>query len=250
MNAHLHLQDKETIDRYQFDALKKAVAYCDKKSPFYNKTFQESGFNAHALNNISDFQKIPFTTKEDLQKSNFDFLCVDRHQIADYSSTSGTLGDPIFMALTTSDLDRLAVNECNTFENAELSSKDTIQLMTTIDRRFMAGLAYYLGVQKLGASIIRVGSGVPELQWDTIMSLKPNAIVAVPSFIVKMIEYAQQNKIDLQNCSIQKAICIEASAIKVFFTCCPERRMIQFPARKCHCVSNHEMDGSRIRQIE
>lgn len=40
--------------------------------------------------------------------------------------------------------------------------------MTTIDRRFMAGLAYYMGARELGMGVIRVGNGIPELQWDTI----------------------------------------------------------------------------------
>ena len=38
--------------------------------------------------------------------------------------------------------------------------------MTTIDRRFMAGLAYYMGARELGMGVARVGNGIPELQWD------------------------------------------------------------------------------------
>jgi len=208
MSNQIQFQNSESINRLQLDDLKKIVAYCGKKSPYYKRIIEETGFDWNDVNSFEDFRKLPFTSKEDLQQFNEDFLCVDRDKIADYSSTSGTLGEPIFIAMTSSDLERLAINESNTFENAGLSSKDTIQLMTTIDRRFMAGLAYYLGAQKMGTSVIRVGSGVPELQWDTILSLKPTAIVAVPSFIVKLIEYAQKNKIDYQNSSIQKAICI------------------------------------------
>ena len=80
--------------------------------------------------------------------------------------------------------------------------------MTTIDRRFMAGLAYFLGIRMMGASIVRVGNGIPELQWDTIHRIKPNAIIAVPSFILKIIEYAESHGIDYLNSSIRKAICI------------------------------------------
>ena len=68
--------------------------------------------------------------------------------------------------------------------------------MTTIDKRFMAGLAYFLGARKLGAGIIRVGNGVPELQWDTVKRIAPTVIICVPSFILKLIEYAEKNGID------------------------------------------------------
>jgi phenylacetate-CoA ligase len=72
----------------------------------------------------------------------------------------------------------------------------------------MAGLAYFLGIRKMGAGIVRVGNGIPELQWDTIKRISPTAIVVVPSFILKIIEYAEQNKIDYRKSSIKKAVCI------------------------------------------
>ena len=135
-------------------------------------------------------------------------LCVPREQIVDYITTSGTLGDPVTFAMSDKDLDRLAYNEALSFACAGGKQGDIFQLMTTIDKRFMAGLAYFLGIRKLGASIIRVGNGIPELQWDTIQRISPNAIICVPSFILKIIKYAEENGIDYRNSSIKKAICI------------------------------------------
>ena len=72
----------------------------------------------------------------------------------------------------------------------------------------MAGIAYYSGIRKMGAGIIRLGPGVPSLQWETIKRLKPTAIVAVPSFILKLINHARENGIDINSSSVKKAICI------------------------------------------
>jgi phenylacetate-CoA ligase len=80
--------------------------------------------------------------------------------------------------------------------------------MTTIDKRFMAGLAYFLGLRSLGAGIIRVGNGIPELQWDTINRIRPNTIMCVPSFILHIIKYAEEHGIDYKNSSVKKAVCI------------------------------------------
>ena len=80
--------------------------------------------------------------------------------------------------------------------------------MLTLDRQFMAGMAYYTGIRKLGAGIIRVGPGVPSLQWETIFRLKPTVLVAVPSFILKMLQYAADHGIDPAASSVKKAICI------------------------------------------
>ena len=131
-----------------------------------------------------------------------------RNKIIEYSSTSGTLGAPVTIALTENDLDRLTYNEYSSFKSAGGSSDDIYQLMLTMDRQFMAGMAYYSGIRKMGAGIIRLGPGVPSLQWETILRLRPTAIIAVPSFILKLIEYAKEHHIDFNSTSVQKAICI------------------------------------------
>jgi phenylacetate-CoA ligase len=46
------------------------------------------------------------------------------------------------------------------------------------------------------------------LQWDTINRIQPTAFVTVPSFLLKLIEYAEAHQIDYKNTSIKKAICI------------------------------------------
>jgi len=204
----LQLLSAEEINSFQEKELKKLLAYLNTHSPFYKKVFTKEAIDIAAINTIDDLQKIPFTTKEDLQLRNNEFLCVKQKKIIDYITTSGTTGKPVTIGLTGKDLDRLAANECNSFKITGGSAQDIYQLMTTIDRQFMAGLAYFLGARKLGAGIIRVGNGIPELQWDTIKRIAPTAIICVPSFILKLIEYAEQNGIDYKNSSVKKAICI------------------------------------------
>ncbi|MCL2728081.1 MAG: AMP-binding protein, partial [Bacteroidales bacterium] len=153
-------------------------------------------------------QHISPSDKSDLFHYNQDFICVPTTEIRDYVTTSGTSGDPVTFALTDNDLERLAYNEAISFACAGAKNGDIFQLMTTMDKRFMAGLAYFLGIRKLGAGMVRVGNGIPELQWESIERFKPSTIICVPSFIVKLVEYAQKNGIDYQNSSVQKAVCI------------------------------------------
>lgn len=58
------------------------------------------------------------------------------------------------------------------------------------------------------ASVIRVGNGIPELQWDTINRISPDTIICVPSFILRIIKYAEEHNIDYKKSSIKKAVCI------------------------------------------
>ena len=200
--------NKEEIKTMQGQQLQKLMAYLNEHSPFYKELFTRTRFNIAGIRSVEDLDVIPTTNKEDLQQRNNDFLCVPTNKIIEYSSTSGTLGSPVTIALTENDLNRLTTNEYNSFICADGKPDDIYQLMLTLDRQFMAGMAYYAGIRKLGAGIIRLGPGVPSLQWETIFKLKPTAIVAVPSFILKLIAYANEHKIDINSSSVKKAICI------------------------------------------
>lgn len=209
---------KEEIVALQEKKLQETIAYLNEHSPFYKEFFSKARFNPSGIKTMEDLSVIPVTVKEDLQQRNEDFLCVPREKIIEYSSTSGTLGNPVTIMLTENDLERLACNEYSSFVSTEGSVNDVYQMMLTLDRQFMAGMAYYSGLQKLGAGIIRLGPGVPSLQWDTILRLKPTAIIAVPSFIVKLISYAQEHHIDINSTTVKTAICVGENIRNTDFT--------------------------------
>jgi len=199
------------IKDFQEQKLLELLKYVHQKSPFYKRLFAKENVEIGNIKTIEDLQLLPVTTKEDLQKHNDDFLCVPINKIIDYATTSGTLGDPVTFGLTDKDLDRLAYNEAISFDCAGIKEGDVVQLMTTIDRRFMAGLAYFLGLRKMKVGVIRVGAGIPELQWDSILKYKPTYLITVPSFLLKLIEFAEAHDIDYNNSGIKGAICIGES---------------------------------------
>lgn len=201
----------EEIRAFQQEKLREALVYLKNNSPYYRSLFAKEGIAIESIKTISDLQQIPVTTKTQLQEFNDDFFCVSMHQIIDYATTSGTLGSPVTFGLTDNDLERLAYNEAISFACAGIKKGDVVQLMTTMDRRFMAGLAYFMGLRKLGAGVIRVGAGIPELQWDSILKYQPKYLIAVPSFLLKLIEYAEQHKIDYKASSVKGVICIGES---------------------------------------
>jgi phenylacetate-CoA ligase len=212
---------KEEIVTMQEKKLQETIAYLNQYSPFYKEFFSKARFNPSGIKTMEDLSVIPVTIKEDLQQRNDDFLCVPRNKIIEYSSTSGTLGNPVTIMLTENDLARLACNEYASLVSIESSVNDIYQIMLTLDRQFMAGMAYYSGIQKLGAGIVRLGPGVPSLQWETILRLKPTAIIAVPSFIVKLISYAQEHNIDINNTTVKKALCVGENIRNADFTLNP-----------------------------
>ena len=205
---HLSLQE---ITTYQEKKMAEALAYVNSHSPFYRELFANEKIDISKIKKLDDLRHLPVTTKQDIQLHNMDFLCVPATKVLDYVTTSGTLGDPVTFADTENDLHRLGMSEHLSYEIAGCRPTDIFQLMVTIDRCFMAGNASFLGSMKFGAGIIRVGNGIPELQWNTIKRIHPTVLVCVPSFLLKLIEFAQAHRIDYRNSSIKRAICVGES---------------------------------------
>lgn len=210
--------DIQDIKIFQEEKLQELLQYLEANSTFYQKLFKENNIQISDIQTLEDLQKIPTTSKNDIQQNNDDFFCIPQNQIVDYSTTSGTLGDPVTFGLSDNDLERLAYNEAISFACAGIQKGDVVQMITTIDKRFMAGLAYFLGLRKMGASVVRMGPGIPELQWDSIFRYQPKYLITVPSFLLKMIDYAEKHGIDYKNSSIFGAVCIGESIKNQDFT--------------------------------
>ena len=127
------------------------LRYVASHSPFYQAMFREHGIDVASIN-LDSLTAIPFTDKTILCERNDDFLAVPMSQIVDIVLSSGTTGRSVKEMYTENDLRRLAYNEEISFASCGLASEDIVLLTCTIDRCFIAGLAYFSGVRNLWAS--------------------------------------------------------------------------------------------------
>ena len=123
-------------------------------------------------------------------------------------TTSGTTGKPLLFPLTASDITHLGINEERSFRCAGLTERDRVIVGVTMDRCFMAGLAYYEGLRRIGAMSVRAGSGSPGLMIDMIERVGATAIVSVPGFLMRVANYATSHDIDLRSLGVERLICI------------------------------------------
>jgi phenylacetate-CoA ligase len=209
--------EAQIIDQ-QALALKEQLRYLAENSPYYKRIFKEHSIDISTILTIDDLAKLPFTTKEELNQYYPEMLCISEKDIADTVITSGTLGEPIPFHLSENDLNRLANNEFLSLTTAGITSDDKVLLSATMDKLFMAGIAYYMGLRKIGAGVMRVGPGAPELQWSIIKRFSPTVIIGVPSFMLKLLDYAQSNGIDPLKTSVKKIVCIGESIRNEDFT--------------------------------
>lgn len=181
----LDFQSLEEIERQQWADLQKQLFFTLQNSPFYQHYWKEFPLNSFTLN---DFKQFPITYKTDIQEFNDDFIAVDRTLIREINATSGSEGTPIFIYQTENDLKRLALNEQLSYLKLDLPSHPSIQLMLTLDKLFMAGMAYYKGAEAFQAQIIRSGPGQKYKQIELLKKFKPDLVIAVPSFLLHILQ--------------------------------------------------------------
>jgi len=206
-NKKLEFSAPEEIGKVQEGLLKKHVLYCASHSPFYRKLFREQGIDADAVT-LDSLRELPLTDKTALSLSNEDFLAVPMSRVVDIVLSSGTTGKPTKMMYTENDLKRLAYNEEISFASCGLTRDDIVLLTCTMDRCFIAGLAYFSGVRSLGAAAIRNGLSSVDSHLEIIRRLSPTALVGVPTFLLKLGQFVQSQGIDPRSIGVKKMICI------------------------------------------
>ncbi|MCE7056478.1 AMP-binding protein [Algoriphagus sp. AGSA1] len=172
------------IENLQVALLKKQLRYIQANSRFYKGKFSIG--EIEGISTVSDLSSFIRTSKKDLAEFNPDFLSISQREVVEYVTTSGTTGKPVTIALSKANLKRLAYNEARSLSIAGFTADDIVQITTTLDKGFMAGMAYYMGLTELGAAVLRAGQGSPEFHCEMIKQIQPTALVAVPSFLQKL----------------------------------------------------------------
>jgi phenylacetate-CoA ligase len=197
----------ETQRAVQARELKKHLLHCARHSPFYRRLFRQSNLDP-AVISLDDLSRLPVTTKTDFALHNSDFLAVAPAKIVDIVLSSGTTGKPTQVMYTERDLQRLSYNEEISFASCSIDSSDIALLTCTMDRCFVAGLAYFLGLRARGAAVIRNGHGTLSSHFEMIKSIKPTVLVGVPSFLRKLALFLDEHGTKANQTSVRKLVCI------------------------------------------
>jgi len=195
------------IKKAQNKLFKEHILYCFEKSPYYRKLFKRLKIDCKNID-LDTLSKLPFTDKSNIEDDNNSFLCVKPESVVDIVLSSGTTGKPTKIAYTEFDLKRLAYNEEQSFLSCGLSAKDVVLLTCTMDRCFVAGLAYFLGVRSLGGTTIRNGLNSLDSHLEVIKRMHPSAIIGVPSFLKKLGLHLDAQGYLARKSGISKIICI------------------------------------------
>lgn len=189
--SRLAFASRALIQEQQERLLAQHLMHC-AQSRFYASLLKKIVSRPRERVSLDLLHDLPLTSKRDLEKDNLAFLAVDEKRIRDIVQSSGTTGLPTQMMYTGRDLARLAYNEAVCFKGCGMRPSDRMLLTCTMDRCFVAGYAYCLGAQAVGAATIRSGVNLVEGHASVIALMRPTFIVGVPGFLRKLGRYLHE----------------------------------------------------------
>ncbi|RMD73666.1 MAG: phenylacetate--CoA ligase family protein [Lentisphaerae bacterium] len=204
----LAFRDPEVIEAVQWSRLREHLRYVGEHSPYYREVFRNAGITPDAVTCLDDFQRLPLTRKEDLARGAEQFLAVSEEEVRDVCQTSGTTGEPVCLYQTGSDLERLGLNEALAFGGGGVTAADRMLIVCAMDRSFMAGLAYFLGAQRIGATALRTGSSSLAHVIQTLKLCPPTVMVGVPGMLIALAERCLDQGLRPAELGIRKIFCI------------------------------------------
>lgn len=206
-HGKIEFSKPDAIKEVQERLLKEHLLYIASNSPYYRRVLGELKTDISKVN-LKNLSTLPFTDKSVFERYNDDMLAVPMSRIVDIVLSSGTTGQPTKMMYTENDLKRLAYNEEVSLAGCGLTQDDVVLLTCTMDRCFIAGLAYFLGIRSLGAAAIRNGVSSFASHLEIIQRMQPTAIVGVPTFLRKLGLFLTSKGLEPRKCNTSKLVCI------------------------------------------
>ena len=167
------------------DRIKGSISHA-MNGAFYKERF--SGIDVGDIKSMADFEKLPFTDKEDLRQAYpLGLLAVPDEDIVRVHSSSGTTGIPVIIPYTKKDVSDWAIMFSRCYETAGITKMDRIQI-TPGYGLWTAGIGFQAGAELLGALAIPMGPGNTDKQIKMMIDLKSTVFCATSSYALLIAE--------------------------------------------------------------
>ena len=176
--------------------LEKQLRYAYKNSPAVREILDNAGIAPSAIRTVRDLERLPITTRDDL---------VDLQRA--WPPFGGFLAEPI------GSLDRIYVSpgpvyniwgperiyaQLRSFLRLGFPRFGDLVLVTQAYHMVPAGLMLTDVLDLMGCTVVPAGNGQPELQVKLLYELQPTAILGFPSFVVTVLEKAEELGYDVR----------------------------------------------------
>ena len=187
------------------------VRYLFERSAFYQRKLREAGFHSpEQVGELDNIAHLPFTEKDELRATQAAFPPFGEHlacppeALRRIYNTSGTTGAPCLLGMTRNDLDAYATNVARGYTAAGFSREQRIVVGFNAGP-FVAG-AVYDGFNKIGCTVIPIGTGNTERLVSAMQRLQATGISCTPSYGLYLIDWCAKQGIATRSLGLKNMI--------------------------------------------
>ena len=187
---------REKIEQIQLERLKETVNRVYEKVPYYRVKMDAVGIKPEDIQSLSDLQKLPFVTKQDMRDTYpFGLFAVEKDKLVRIHASSGTTGKPTVVGYTKNDLDMWTECVSRIACMGGATEKDVAQICFGYGM-FTGALGLHYGLENIGANIIPSSTGNSEKQIMYMKDFGTTLLVATPSYALRLAEVANEIGVD------------------------------------------------------
>lgn len=201
--APIETRDWDSLLPERQRLFEKEWKYLWQHSVFYRDKLSQAGLREEVVPNLSDLSQVPFTYKDDLRASQEasppfgHHLAVERQELRQIQTSSGTTGKPMAIGLTSNDAEASSEMLRRGYLAVGLRPGDIVLHAFSMSRAWIGGLPMVEGYIKMGATVLPIGA---EAGRDKILEMmkmfRPEAIAASPGFLLNLGLRARELGID------------------------------------------------------
>lgn len=196
---------REALAALQSERLRHMVRYVYTRAPFWRRKFDAAGLRPEDITGIDDLPKIPFCTKSELQQDQLQhppfgsYVCSEPSTWRYYAATSGTTGRPLRRVLSARDFGYLL----DRFRRKPLLKPGDIALILGPTDGLLGPTIAIESSRCVGALPIAASLYDTETKVRMIAELRPAFITGTASYLLRMLEVAEQLGINLAQAGVR-----------------------------------------------
>lgn len=199
-NEAMETIEPEKLARLEAGLLADELSYIYEHSPFYREKWDAAGVSPTAFRSMEDLAKFPFTTKDDLRKTQEKVgglgghQCCAKDQLVRIQGTSGTTGRPLYIGLTAADADLWKELFARHAWTGGIRPGDSY-INPANFTLFVGGLSESVSSEAMGFCVIPAPLGTTGIEklFDLILEFRPTVLFATPSGTVFLADYVRSS---------------------------------------------------------
>ncbi len=196
---------RAALRELQSNRLRAMVGYCYAQAPFWRRKFDAAGLKPEDVRSIDDLPKVPFCTKAELQADQQanppfgSYVATSRTHWERYAATSGTTGVPLKRVLSARDF-RNIVDRFR--RNPTVGPGDIAVVLGPVDG-LIGPMISGESLAAQGALVVQAGLYDTRTKIRLIRDLRPAVVSGTTSYLVHMMEVAEEMGVDLKTLGIR-----------------------------------------------